>query len=329
MSVIARLFLFLLLAASCMGEEKPLEKVAFGSCFKESRKSTALKTIAEWKPDLFVWMGDNIYGNSDDMAVLRAKYQLVLDNADYLKIREAGKVLATWDDHDMGGNDIGGEFGTRAESQQEFLDFLGIAKDSPRRKREGVYSHEDLGPKGKQVRVILLDTRYHRDALGSDGTILGEEQWRWLEGLLRDNSAQVTLLVSSIQILPTEHRFEKWSNFPKERARLLALLAEKEVPAVILLSGDRHLGEISLDETSCGYPLFEITSSSLNFSFGGNSKEVNGLRVGENFGKNNFGTLSFDWEGDFPVIEAAIRDENGVIERKVAISVKKRSVKRE
>lgn len=288
-----------------------------------------METIAGLKPDVFIWMGDNIYGDSEDMAVLGKKYQQVLDNVEYLRIRETSHILATWDDHDLGGNDVGKEFGPKKESQQEFLDFLGVEKDSPRRKREGVYHFEDLGPKGQQVRVILLDTRYHRDELGSDGTILGEEQWRWLEKSLQESAAEVNLLVSSIQVLPTQHRFEKWSDFPKDRARLLALLAEEGVPPVILLSGDRHLGEISLDETSCGYPLFEITSSSLNSSFGGKPKEVNRFRLGKNYGRNNFGTLTFDWKGDFPQIEAAVCDENGFIQLKAAISVAKRAEKRE
>lgn len=327
-----RLLAVFLLSLPLFGEEEkdaqpsepqPLERLVFVSCFKESRKSEALKTIVDWRPDVFVWMGDNIYGDSEDMKVLRDKWNTVLNNAEYLKIRKTSAVLGTWDDHDYGANDVGKEFGPKAESQKEFLDFLGVAPDSPRRRREGVYHYEDFGPENQLVRVILLDTRYHRDALESNGTILGEEQWQWLEKALRESPAQVNLLVSSIQVLPHEHRFEKWANFPKEQERLFALLAESEVPPVLLLSGDRHLAEISLDETNCGYPLYEVTSSSLNHSFGGSPNEVNQLRVGKNYGRNNFGGLIFDWAGDFPKIEAAVFDENGQIQLKAEISLKK------
>lgn len=312
-------FSILLLSYAIGQAVEPVSKLVFVSCFKESRKSTALKSIANWKPDVFIWMGDNMYGNSEDVTVLRQKYKKVLNNSDYLKIRKDSLILGTWDDHDYGGNDIGKEFGAKVGSQSEFLDFLEVPKNHPRREQEGVYSLQDIGPVGQQVRIILLDTRYHRDELGSDGTILGEEQWQWLKKSLRESKAQVNLVVSSIQILPSQHRFEKWSDFPKERARLLKLLAEDGVPPVVLLSGDRHLAEISLDETSCGYSLYEITSSSLNQSFGGNSREVNRLRLGENYGKNNFGTLTFDWNGDFPKIQAAIHDENGDIRLKVMV----------
>ncbi|WP_411847317.1 alkaline phosphatase D family protein [Roseibacillus persicicus] len=301
--------------------------MVFVSCFKESKKAPAMAQIARSRPDVFIWMGDNIYGDSEDMAVLRKKYQVAASNPDYVKIQDNARVIGTWDDHDFGKNDVGREFAKKRESQQEFLDFLKVAPDSPRRKREGVYAKHDFGPQGRQVRVILLDTRYHREAIGSNGIILGEEQWRWLERSLRESPAEVNLLVSSIQVLPSEHRFEKWADFPEEKARLLALLAEEEVPPVLILSGDRHLGEISLKDQGSSYPLYEVTSSSLNSSFGGNSKELNRLRVGENFGRNNFGMLTLSWEGNFPVIEAAVCDENGKKVLKAKFSLQKSSPK--
>lgn len=321
--MIRTFLLTILLASLSLSGEEPIEKIAFVSCFKESRKSVGLASIAQAEPDLFIWMGDNIYGDSEDMTVLRAKYQLAANNPDYQKIRKRSRVIGTWDDHDFGKNDAGKEFPAKKESQQEFLDFLSVPKESPRRQREGVYARHDFGPKDQQVRVILLDTRYHRDAIGSNGSLLGEEQWQWLEMSLRESKAQINLIVSSIQILASEHRFEKWGDFPKEKARLFALLGEKNVPPVFLLSGDRHLAEISLDENSLPYPLYEVTSSSLNSSFGGNPREVNSLRVGENFGRNNYGMLTLGWKGDFPSIEALVCDENGVVqlETKVLLGV--------
>lgn len=307
-----------LLSAAAADE---IQRIAFVSCFKESKKAPALATIAEWDPDLFIWMGDNVYGDSEDMDVLRKKYNILRAQPDYARIRAASTVIGTWDDHDYGANDYGKEYPQRVASQQVFLDFLDEPKDSPRRRQEGVYALHDLGPKGQQVRVILLDTRYHRDAIGSDGTILGETQWKWLESALTASPAQVNLLVSSIQVLPREHRFEKWENFPKERARLLALLARPEVPPVVILSGDRHLAEISLDQDSCHYPLYDLTSSSLNHSFGGDKKEINTLRVGENYGRNNFGTLSIDWSGKAPVISAALVTERGETKESVTIDL--------
>lgn len=320
------LFLMCLLPLSAKeaeGGKEPIRQIAFASCFKETMPAPALEAVVDLKPDVFIWMGDNIYGDTEDMVVMAEKFQVVRENPAYARLRSISKVIGTWDDHDYGENDAGAEYPMRRESQQVFLDFLDEPEGSVRRKREGVYDVEDFGVPGKMVRVILLDTRYHRDAIGSDGTMLGEAQWTWLEKMLRESTAQVNVLVSSIQVLPEDHRFEKWENFPKERERLFALLAEKEVPPVIILSGDRHLSEISLMEERCGYPLYEVTSSSLNLPLGGSGDELNQWRIGENFRPANFGTLSIDWSKEVPIVTACIRDLHGVPQRAFTIELKK------
>ena len=53
----------------------------------------------------------------------------------------------------------------------------------------------------KHLQVILLDTRYHRDPLFSDGTILGNLQWTWLEKELKGPASAITIIGSSIQVL--------------------------------------------------------------------------------------------------------------------------------
>ena len=312
----------LLLAALPAAAVEPIRQLVFVSCFKDTKAAPALDTIAALKPDVFVWMGDNVYGDTEDMALLASKYRAVRELPAYARIRESAKVIGTWDDHDYGKNDAGKEFPKRAESQGVFLDFLDVPAESPRRMQEGVYSVADFGPPGKLVRVILLDTRYFRDPVGSDGTMLGEAQWSWLEKMLVESEAQVNVLVSSIQVLSAEHRWEKWANFPKEMDRLMKLLARPEVPPVILLSGDRHVAEISVDRERCGYPLYDITSSSLNLPLG-SGDEPNRLRVGPLFRPANFGTLTFDWSGDKPVVTACIRDESAAPQRAVTIPLER------
>jgi len=315
----------ILALASTLGfsAEPEVHEIVFASCFKETRPAPALKVVVDLKPDVFIWMGDNIYGDSPDAAVLRQKYQLVREHPEYAKLRSETKVIGTWDDHDYGKNDAGKEFASKVAMQKELLDFLDEPADSPRRKQEGVYGFSDFGPKGKQVRVVLLDTRYHRDEIGSDLEMLGEAQWKWLEETLVGSKAQVNIVVSSIQFLAEEHRFEKWANFPKERARMLKLLARADVLPVIVLSGDRHLAEISVDRESCGYPLYDITSSSLNLALGGGNDEPNKYREGRNFRPANFGTLSFDWSREVPVVTACIRDDEGVPQRAVSMELVK------
>lgn len=48
--------------------------------------------------------------------------------------------------------------------------------------------------------VIILDTRYHRDPMSSDGTILGTTQWSWIEKEMKGPATEITIIVSSIQV---------------------------------------------------------------------------------------------------------------------------------
>ena len=69
-------------------------------------------------------IGDNIYGDSEDVAVLREKYGMLGAEPGFQTLRMQTPVLATWDDHDYGINDGGAEFVSKVESQKAFNDFL-------------------------------------------------------------------------------------------------------------------------------------------------------------------------------------------------------------
>ena len=190
--------------------ETVLRRIAFGSCAKEDRAQPIWSNVLASEPDLWIWAGDNVYGDTEDVAELRAKYALLAAIPGYAALRASVPILATWDDHDYGRNDAGVEFPRKRESQQAFLDFFGVPADSPRRTREGVYHAATFGPEGRRVQVILLDTRYHRSPLEEfetgtrrqdyrptrerAATVLGAEQWRWLEARLRE-PADLRLIV--------------------------------------------------------------------------------------------------------------------------------------
>src|SRR6187431_3829625 len=54
-----------------------VSRIAFGSCAKQDKPQPIWDAVVETKPELFVFLGDNIYGDTADMDVLRAKYQLL------------------------------------------------------------------------------------------------------------------------------------------------------------------------------------------------------------------------------------------------------------
>ncbi len=323
---------FFLLAASLRADAggRPLQRIAFGSCAHEDKPQPIWEAILATKPDLFLFLGDNVYGDTTDMEVLRAKYAKLAAVPGYQKLRKTCPILATWDDHDYGANDAGAEYPKKAESQQIFLDFFGEAKDSPRRQQEGIYHARVFGPADKSVQVILLDTRYFRGPLkkrfrflpfegpyepNPDATVtmLGEAQWQWLQRQLRV-PARLRLLVSSIQVVAEDHHHEKWLNLPHERERLFQVLRQTQAGGVIILSGDRHLGELSLMDAGIGYPLYDLTSSGLNMgTLRWRRLEVNRHRVATMNQGHNFGLVAIDWSRQDPLVGLQIRDEEGDI----------------
>lgn len=293
--------------------------IAFGSCSDEDKAQPLWDNIIAEGPDIWIWLGDNIYGDTQDMGKMRRKYAMQKENADYQLLSENTLITGVWDDHDFGKNDAGKEYPMRKESQAAFLDFFDVPEDSPRRNREGTYHSFVHEAQGVQVKIILLDTRYFRDKLvkvngknaaNTRGTVLGETQWNWLEKELNNSTADYTIIASSIQAIPEEHIYEKWANFPNERDRLFNMIAQSKVAHPIILSGDRHIGEISKQEWK-GTMLYDITSSSLTHGWRNPAPEANQHRIGNIVYKENYGVLVLEKEG----YEVRLMSEEGVEER--------------
>lgn len=294
------------------GEEKAgstLFTVAFGSCNKLTLENLLWDDISAENPDLWIWGGDIVYADTEDISVIQGKYEALYTTKGYRRLRKKVPVIGTWDDHDYGLNDGGEANPIKRLSQQAFLDFMGVRQDHPRRMREGIYSaHEYEVPNGA-IKVIVLDTRYFRTSLTPDkgtdtpykpnaygeGTMLGEVQWRWLEEQLLHSQADFNVIVSSIQVLSDKHGFESWGNFPHERDRLIKLLGTSGAKGVLILSGDRHISEFSKTlPDGLDYPLIEFTSSGLTHVYSDFHGELNPYRVGQVVATQSFGLIQFD-----------------------------------
>jgi len=296
---------------------------AFGSCNKHTKAQPLWEAIVKNNPDVWVWLGDIVYGDTENMEVLREKYAAQKSNEAYQQLYQSDcDIVGIWDDHDYGVNDGGKEYPKKAESKEVLFDFLDIEADNPARERAGAHTSYLYGTEGTQVKVILLDARSFRDPLNKDikghnipneeGDILGEAQWSWLEQELSESTAQVHIIGSGIQFIPTEHRFEKWANFPKARQRFFDLLASFKVPNVVLISGDRHVGEIcSYQADNMQEPIYEVTSSGLTHCYKGNKKEKNLYRQGKLIRELNFGMIEIDWEKE--EVQLEIRGEGDVV----------------
>jgi alkaline phosphatase D len=306
-----------------------LQLVLFGSCVLQSRVQPIFKTITAANPDLFIFLGDNIYADTVDMEVMQHKYVELAASPSFQLLIEHVPVLAVWDDHDYGANDAGSEYPMKEESKELFLDFWQVPEDSPRRERAGIYASHTYGPAGRRVQVILLDTRTFRDSLvrgnphptdalgpyvpnpNPDATMLGEQQWRWLEQQL-ERPARIRIVVSSIQVLPEFSGWESWANFPLEKQRLLDLIADNGIGGVIFISGDRHFAELSVLRREGEYPLYELTSSALNLRHPSGLTGTNRFRIDGTYLRENFGEIRIRWNAE-PWIFLSIRDLEGKV----------------
>ena len=300
------LLMTLALAVFSFKAERAITKITFGSCSRQDKDQPLWPAVVASKPDLWIWLGDNIYGDSEDMSVLEAKYHQQKNNPGYQELLKTCPVVGIWDDHDYGKNDAGIEFPKKVESQKLMLDFLDEPASSKRRSQMGAFTSYVYGPAKQQVKVILLDARYFRDSLikvdkkylpNENGDILGENQWKWLEKELKQSKAAINIIGCGIQMIPEEHAYEKWSNFPKARKRLFEIIGSSKAKGVILLSGDRHIAEISKYENQAiSYPIYEVTSSGLTHTSTNNTSEANKHRVGKLINVLNFGEIDIDWQ---------------------------------
>lgn len=273
-------------------------RIAFGSCNDLNHTQHLWDDIISLSPHLWIWLGDIIYADTEDMIVMKALYDMQKAIPEYAVLSSSTRIMGIWDDHDYGVNNGGKEYPQKDASRDLLFDFLGIPESDKDWQHSGAYNEEIINIEGLNVHVILLDARYFRDSVHYDnrkpvpnysGSILGEAQWEWLQELLANSPADVFVIGSGIQIIPEEHNYEKWANFPDERGRLLNLVSNLTVP-VILLSGDRHIGEFSVYETTDKPKLVEVTSSGMTHSWL-EAKEENKWREGPLVTAQNFGYL--------------------------------------
>ncbi len=319
-----------------------IQRIAFGSCAKHWQPQPIWDAIVGSKPDLWLFLGDAIYADTDGTtAWLVSKKQLagewnrLGDKPEFQKARSKVPMMATWDNHDYGSHAGGVEFEVKEDSQKIFLDFFGEPENSERRKSPGIYDAKIFGEKGQRVQVILLDTKYFKDPYkknpltkeerlksGKVGgyipdaapakTLLGTEQWRWLEKQLL-KASELRLIASSIQVLPDEKGKDEWGNFPLERQKLIDLISSTKATGVILLSGNVHFAELSKLERE-EYPLYELTSSGMTHTNELYSKAPNRYRVKGPYVDTHFGVIEIDWSAKpSPSIELQTHSESGEI----------------
>lgn len=310
-------------------------RIAFGSCADQERPQPILREVVRRDPDLFVYLGDNVYGDTEDMDELRGKYETLAARPEFQALRAHCPTLAIWDDHDYGANDSGWRYPMKEASREVFLDFWREPLGSARRDHPGIHHDLLFTANGRTLQVILLDTRTFRDDLVPNveepaaplknayrpsvdptATLLGEEQWRWLrERLLVP--ADLRIIATSIQFGHSYNGWESWTLFPRERERMIELISETRADGVVFISGDVHWGEINRQDVADAYPLLDVTASGINQDW--DVIEPSARRVGPAVAEHNVGFIEVDWEERDPTVALLSVDVHGAERNRVEV----------
>lgn len=299
-------------------EPLQVNRIAFGSCSSENKDQPILNQILNFSPELFIYLGDNVYCDTDDENEFRDTYRRLSCKNEFQNLIQNTYTLATWDDHDYGRNNSGLEFSFKEKAKEIFLEFWKEPLQSERYLHKGIYHAKVFGPEGRKVQIILLDCRTFRSPqIEVDGnyiqnynslaTMLGSEQWFWLEQQMLV-PADLRIICSSTQFGVEHNGWESWSNYPNEIEKMFQLLRNTRAEHVIFLSGDVHYAELSKREPSYLYPIYDFTSSGLT-----NIDDYlaqNKYRVGNGVREINAGLVDIDWNNK--IINFNVIDINGV-----------------
>lgn len=319
-------FLFFFSLLSCKKDliifDSDASKIAFGSCGSHYHELPIFDIAVQHQPDVFIFLGDNIYGDTKDMSVLQNKYNKLGEKMSYKNLKNNIPILATWDDHDYGWNDAGKYYEFKEESKEIFLDFFEEPINSERRTHKGIYHSQIYNVDQKRLQIILLDNRTFRSNLkgysgevdgddryfynldygieqNPDSTLLGDQQWNWLEQELL-KPADVRLICSGTQFGIEYNGYEAWANLPHEQQKMLDLIKTTNASGVMFLTGDVHYSEVSkLDEESL-YPIYDFTASGLHSTW--EFATPNNNRIEGPIMENHFGLLTIHWKETNPRI---------------------------
>jgi len=301
-------FLFLYLISINLYSTQEILTLGFGSCLHQDRSMAILKTIEKKELDLFMFIGDNVYGDQKDgeLDKLIRTYKQQYNNLENFLKNVSTEFI--WDDHDFGLNDGGSDYRYKDRAKELFLETWKIPSQDPRRLRDGLYFDKMIEKNGLKVHLIFLDNRTFKsewkltDEFNKEGkeryvkdfdpdkTLLGKKQWQWLKDKLNEDS-NIKIILSSLQILSLGHGWESWDKLPLERERLFNLIDESNISNLFIFSGDRHRGGFYSFKTDDNNDIYEFTSSSLNLPIPFNTEEKGPLRIGSTYRKANFGVV--------------------------------------
>lgn len=239
------------------------------------------------KPNLMVWLGDNIYlreGDYESSSGIYGRHTHTRSLPELQPFISSIPQYATWDDHDYGPNDSDWTYPLKDHALDAFQDFW-PSESYGSGHTEGVTSSFGWN----DCQFFMLDDRWYRTVEVENGTILGDLQKYWFKEAIKASKARYKFVAVGGQFLSDYAGFENFANYKEERAEIIQFLDDNDIKGVVFLTGDRHHSEISKMVTEKGNIFFDVTSSAITSSTYDHSKEPNTLRVaGSMISERNF-----------------------------------------
>ncbi|MEM9378610.1 MAG: alkaline phosphatase D family protein [Planctomycetota bacterium] len=220
------------------------------------------RSMLSVEPSFFVQTGDTLYYDkpkplAKDAATARYKWNRLYALPNLRAFHARVPTYWMHDDHDVLKNDCwpGQTYGelTWEQGLAIWREQVPMSDLPYRRFRWGAHAEVWL-PEGREYRSP------NRTPDGPEKTILGEEQWRWLEASLRASDATFKFYVSATPVVGPDRKNKNDNHanegFAHEGRRLRALLVS--IPGLVVINGDRHWQYRSIDpatglnEFGCG-----------------------------------------------------------------------------
>ncbi len=292
-------------------------RLAFGSCarIQAHRVQPIWDAVIAWRPDVFLWLGDNVYHDTLEPRIMDEMYRWQRSVPNLQPLLHSVPNLAIWDDHDYALNDQDrtnpAKDAALASFRKHWANPAGGLADVT-----GVFYDFSHGA----VDLFMLDGRWHRDpAQHPDGpgkTMLGAGQLAWLKTRLRESRAAFKLVACGSGWSSAKGpQGDAWSAYLHERDSLFDFIRDEEIKGVVLLSGDTHVGECNAIPRSDqgGYDLYELVSSPLAQDTRTNWLDRRPeMRIREVYvGDCNFGAIEIDTTLPDPEMRLNLIDTRG------------------
>lgn len=249
-----------------------------GYCRDPETGWAIFNTMAAEEPDFFLITGDSIYSSSacptpanvagaeapaQTLEEFRARYRYHLEDENYAAFLAQTPVYVSWDDHEIRDDYSGVALNSLnpqrlQDGRQSFFEYWPVSPSADETNPYQLYRRISYG----QADFFILDTRSYRDPNVNwdphprnltPKTMLGAEQFAWLQQGLAESQATWKFIVTSVPLSyptgfpqPEVDGRDSWANFSERsgfETELLALLfyiESQDIGNVVFLTGDTH-----------------------------------------------------------------------------------------